>query len=179
MDQAQPFSLALEGKSARIAAHVAGSGASSADGLRRASGLDSAASDKFSIEAVGNESTLVVHHGRRGAAELSLSISRSSGKLAAANAIVLALHDRYSIRNRSHLELEWRQATATAAAAAAAAVAPPTAVLGALPLPLASAPAAAAATGEPSASAAEMEAEATDHVLPTDGRAAPLFWHEG
>ena len=83
MDQAQPFSLALEGKSARIAAHVAGSGATSGDGLRRASGLDSAASDKFSIEAVGNESTLVVHHGRRGAAELSLSISRSSGKLAA------------------------------------------------------------------------------------------------
>ena len=185
LEQAQPFSLALEGKSARVASHAAGSGGlTSSDGLRRASGFDSATSEKFSVEAVGNESTLVVHHGRRGAAELSLSISRSSGKLAAANAIVLTLHDRYSIRNRSHLELEWRQATAPAAAAAATATAPPTAVLGALPFPLAATPAAApaAAAAEdplaPSAFAAEMEAEAEVHVLQTEGRAAPLFWRE-
>ena len=181
LEQAQPFSLALEGKSARVASHVAGSGGpASSDGLPRALGFDSATSEKFSVEAVGNESTLVVHHGRRGAAELSLSISRSSGKLAAANAIVLTLHDRYSIRNRSHLELEWRQAPAPAVSAAAAAAAPPTAVLGALPFPLAAAPAAAPAEEPlaPSASGAEVEAEAQAHVLQAEGRAAPLFWRE-
>ena len=123
--QAQPFSLALDAKSARVASHAAGSGGLASGGaLRRASGFDGATSRSFSVEAVGNESTLVVHHGRRGAAELSLSISRSSGKLAAANAIVLTLHDRYSVRNRSHLQLEWRQAPASAAATATAAAPP-------------------------------------------------------
>ena len=67
-------------------------------------------SRSFSVEAVGNETTLEAARGKGGAAELSVSISRSSGKLGAANAIIVTVHDRLVMRNRTALQLEWRQA---------------------------------------------------------------------
>ena len=78
---------AIEAMASKASAAIHQVGATAIHNIESVSGQ---LSRSFSVEAVGNETTLEAAMGKGGAAELSVSISRSSGKLGAANAIIAA-----------------------------------------------------------------------------------------
>jgi hypothetical protein len=66
-------------------------------------------SPPFSVEAVGNYSSIELRGADGSVAEVAMHVGRSSGPLRSAAATVLTLHDRFVLRNRAGIELEWAQ----------------------------------------------------------------------
>ena len=66
-------------------------------------------SPPFSVEAVGNYSSIELRGADGSVAEVAIHVGRSKGPLRSAAATVLTLHDRFVLRNRAGIELEWAQ----------------------------------------------------------------------